>query len=159
VTGDGPPREVESPAPITTGRGAGARRRDVSGGICERRGGAGGHYCGAPRTLEEEETGLLQLEVSGTFRACPEFRGPVLTLVLSHSLGGAARPCPRERYGRLTQFSNERDWYRDLYDSLTPSWRPYGLTMGGWSTGFRPCRASSWTRARRQLKVAPRWTW
>jgi hypothetical protein len=82
--GGRPPREVESPAPIAMSHGGGcgagargkrggARHQDVSGGIRERRGGAderhggaSGHYSGAPRTLEEEEAGLLQLEVRST---------------------------------------------------------------------------------------------
>jgi hypothetical protein len=89
VTGGGSPREVESHAPVATGRGGGrragarggrggARHRVISGGTREyyggadeRHGGAGGHYSGAPRTLEEEEAGLLQLEVSSTSPVCP----------------------------------------------------------------------------------------
>jgi hypothetical protein len=82
---------VESPTPVTKGcrggKGAGARggcggarHREVSGGghVChrgagERRGGVGeccggdnGRRGGASRTLEEEEAGLLQFEVSGS---------------------------------------------------------------------------------------------
>jgi hypothetical protein len=77
--GGQPPREVESPSPITTGRGGGceggacggrggARYWVIGGGACERRGGAdkchsgaGGHNNGAPRTLEEEEAGLCNI--------------------------------------------------------------------------------------------------
>jgi hypothetical protein len=78
------PREVESPTPITTGCGdgcgvgarggrGGARHWVISGGACERRGSADEHHSGAsgcdrsaPRTLEEEEAGLFQPEVSST---------------------------------------------------------------------------------------------
>jgi hypothetical protein len=82
-------REVESPALVTTGRGGsrgvgarggrrGIRHRVISGGARERRGGAGerhggagGRNSGTPRTLEEEEEGLLQFEVSSTSPVCP----------------------------------------------------------------------------------------
>jgi hypothetical protein len=91
---------VDPPAPVATGRrggsrvGArdghgGARCRAVSGrggmhrggagerrgGTCERCGGNDGRYSGASRTLEEEEEGLLQSEISSIFPSCPWFRG------------------------------------------------------------------------------------
>jgi hypothetical protein len=77
-----PLREMESPAPVAMGRGGGhgvgahggrggARHWVISGGIRGCHGGVGGHYSGAPRTLEEEEAGLLQLEVSSTFPVRP----------------------------------------------------------------------------------------
>jgi hypothetical protein len=47
----------------------GARKR--RGGAGERYGGAGGRHSSAPRTLEEEEAGLLQFEVSSTFPVRP----------------------------------------------------------------------------------------
>jgi hypothetical protein len=70
--GQRPPREVESPTPITmgrrSGRGVDARRRAVSGGGRVRYRGTGkrygnndGRHGGASRTLEEEEAGLLSL--------------------------------------------------------------------------------------------------
>jgi hypothetical protein len=93
------PREVESPTPVTKGRrgsrGAdahggrgGTRYRAVCGrggawrrgagercrGIWERCGGDDGRHNSACRTLEEEEAGLLQLEVSGPVPRHPQFR-------------------------------------------------------------------------------------
>jgi hypothetical protein len=71
VTG-APPREVESPTPVTAGRGGSARGGHggthcgvISGGAGEHHSGAGRRDRGAPQTLEEEEAGLLQPEVSG----------------------------------------------------------------------------------------------
>jgi hypothetical protein len=71
------PREVESPTPVTMGRGGGcgasargrrggSRHQVISGGVRGRHGGTGGRDGGVPRALEEEEAGLLQLEVSST---------------------------------------------------------------------------------------------
>jgi hypothetical protein len=68
------------PRPVTTGCGVGTRggrggtrhqvinggARERHGGAGERHGSVGGRNSGAPRTLEEEEAGLLQLEVSST---------------------------------------------------------------------------------------------
>jgi hypothetical protein len=73
----GTPREVESPTPVTTGRGGGrgattrgrggrSRYGVIGGGTCGRYRGASGRDGGAPRALEEEEAGLLQLDVSST---------------------------------------------------------------------------------------------
>jgi hypothetical protein len=47
VMGGGPPREVEFPAPVTTGRG-GASCGVISGGTSERHGGTGRRDRGAP---------------------------------------------------------------------------------------------------------------
>jgi hypothetical protein len=79
-----PPKRWIAPAPVATGRG-GTRHRAVSGegcarhrgagerrgGACERCGGDGGRHIGAFRTLEEEEAGLLQFEVSSAFPMRP----------------------------------------------------------------------------------------
>jgi hypothetical protein len=91
---------VESPTPVTGGRrggrGAGARRRAASRGVCaHRRGAVDRRRGGASRTLEEEEAGLLQFEGGGILPRRPDFEGLELSLVFPFA--GWCQPSPSSR--------------------------------------------------------------
>jgi hypothetical protein len=114
-----PPPDVESSAPVAKGRrggrGAGARagcgnthHRAVRGRGGVRRGGTGerresvwercdgddGRHRSACRTLEEEETRLLHLEVSSHSSRRSGFEGLELSFLSPCSQGGADHPRP-----------------------------------------------------------------
>jgi hypothetical protein len=71
-------------------RGTSERRR----GVGERSDGGDRRRGGAPRTLEEEEAGLLQFEVSGPVPDTPNFERLELSLVFFHPQGSTDRPRP-----------------------------------------------------------------